>query len=161
MTSSGFPVCDHLKSTTKTAQWVWKLLSFENLFLCLKLVSRIWQPWSKKMNPLLWSGFKTPGGIDLTFRKLPAHTGSSLGQGKDVLIWLDTIQTLLRTDDVKVTSFKQRREVHCHFSENFGKLFPKSAREILSLDSKTSGEFPLNKKNCKKNCKKNGEESVA
>lgn len=47
--------------------------------------------------------------------------------------------------------------MHCHFSENFGKFFPKPVHEILSLDSKTSGEFPLNKENCKKN----EEESVA
>lgn len=47
--------------------------------------------------------------------------------------------------------------MHCHFSENFGKLFPKCVHEILSLASKTSGEFPLNKEKCKKN----GEESVA
>lgn len=46
--------------------------------------------------------------------------------------------------------------MHCHFSENFGKLFPKPVHEILSLDSKTSGEFPLKKENCKKN----GEERV-
>lgn len=47
--------------------------------------------------------------------------------------------------------------MHCHFSENFRNSFPKPVHEILSLDSKTSGEFPLNKKNCKKN----GEEIVA
>lgn len=41
MTFRGFPVCDHLKSNRGPAQWVWKLLSFENLSLCLKLVSRI------------------------------------------------------------------------------------------------------------------------
>lgn len=41
--------------------------------------------------------------------------------------------------------------MHCHFSENFGKLFPKPVHEILNLDSKTSGKFLLNKENCKKN----------
>lgn len=48
-------------------------------------------------------------------------------------------------------------EVHCHFSENFGKLSPKPVHEILILHRKTSGEFPLSKENCKKN----GGESVA
>lgn len=47
--------------------------------------------------------------------------------------------------------------MHCRFSENFGKLFPKPVHEILILDSKTSGESPLNKEICKKN----GCESVA
>lgn len=41
--------------------------------------------------------------------------------------------------------------MHCHFSENFGKLFPKPVHEILNLDSKTSGKFLLNKENCKTN----------
>lgn len=47
--------------------------------------------------------------------------------------------------------------MHCHFSENLGRLLRKPVHEILSPDSKTSGEFLLNKENGKKN----GEENVA
>lgn len=129
---------DRLNPTVQNCILVRKRCDFEKLSLHFVL----WRPRREK-----WSQFWTPWGVYLSDRKWAPHAGSSLGRGKDLLIWLDTTETFLRRGGVQVLSCKQKKK-DSGFSENLENwLFSNAVHEMLILDSKTGGEFPLNKEN--------------